>query len=74
MKTPTHLHAYEDRCVECQFALEPLILDLLRRAAADGWNRTETVGAIASVIADVLLADAANMKAAAQVAPARTMQ
>lgn len=74
MKTPTHLPADEDRCIDCQFALEPLILDLLKQAAAAGWNRTETVGAIASVIADVLLADIANLKAEAAVARARNVQ
>ena len=58
---------------EGAFALEPIVLDLLNQAAAAGWNRKETVGAIASVIANVLLADIANLKAEVAISAARNL-
>jgi hypothetical protein len=73
MKTPRHLHAYDDRHLDCAFALEPMLLDLLNQAAAAGWDRKETVGAIASVIANVLLADIANLKAEVAISAARNL-
>jgi hypothetical protein len=45
MKSLQCLHTYEDRCIDCQSTLEPLILDALDQAADAGWSRKETVGA-----------------------------
>jgi hypothetical protein len=73
MKSLQSLHAYEDRCIDCQSTLEPLILDALDQAAGAGWNRKETVGAIASVIANFLLADIAKLTAEASISAARRL-
>jgi hypothetical protein len=60
MKSPRHREAHNDRYLDCQVALEPLIADALDRAVAAGWSRKETVTALAAVTAQVLLADITN--------------
>jgi hypothetical protein len=73
MKSLPRPHSYEDRCIDCQSTLEPLILDALDQAADAGWNKKETVGAIASVITNFLLADIANLKAGTSTSEARIL-
>jgi hypothetical protein len=72
MKPPRQLHAYEERHLDCQFALEPLILDMLERAATAGWGKKETINAVASVIINVLC-DKENLNADAPLAAARKL-
>jgi hypothetical protein len=70
MKSPRHLTEYTDRHRDCQFAVEPQVMDLIEQAFEAGWSRKEAILSIASVVVKAMAREKENRRSEASIARA----
>ena len=61
---------YPDRHLECQEAIEPLIIAAIDEAKSSGWSMTDFTTAIVALADNLMLADNANEDTDRQIAEA----
>lgn len=67
---PMMKEPYDDRAEDCQLSIEPSLQQIIDNAEKLGWDRTETIVAIANLAVNLLAADAETRKADLHVAEA----
>lgn len=60
LKRPRHEGDYADHGLDCQEALEENILELVDRAVACGWSRSEVLVAVGELADNLMLASLEN--------------
>lgn len=70
MKPPRKPHAYPDRHLECQEALESRVIAMIDDAKAAGWSIEDITAALVSLADNAMLSHAANGDTDRQIAAA----